>query len=573
MRRAVFGLVALVLLTGCSSLPESGPVTPGSADGTPAANRGVYFDPPPPRPGDEPEQIVQNFLVAMTASPLQTTVAREYLTAEAGESWNPAETLVYSGVTAETSVDSVEIDLHGAHRIDARGTWRGPLTAPEARLTIPVEQEDGEWRIAQAPNALIVPDYQFAQAFRAAQVPWFDPSGAIIVPEPVFVGTGDSLATAMVRSLLKGPAEGLESVVRTYVPEGLTATSVPVDAEGEADVRLSGTMPRMEADALDRLVAQFAWTLRQVPGITRFTVTVDDLPLTLPGGVTQFPVQQGSEYDPVGLVAGADLFALAKGGGLLMGAGNGFARTSGAADELAPGWRSLAVEPSGARAAGVTADGRGVQVASVLQNEGVETLATQATDLAEPAWDALGNLWLIDRTSAGALVMLAGGDAPRRYRSRGLSGEQVRTFLVSRDGSRLVAVVAGSGSDHLVTTRVRRDDRGRVTGLTPAQRVAMPQTGPVRIRDLAWRTPTRVAILFGSSREVSQVLTVSLDGSPNTPQTSVTTLRGDQRWLVGSPETTLPVYAVSREDAISLDDSDRGLRLGDAKPSTVTYGG
>lgn len=578
MKQTVAGLLAALVViaaAGCTSLPESGPVVSGGSKDTGVETRGVYFDPPPPRPGASPEAIVENFLVAMTAAPLQTAVARLHLTREAAERWDPSQTFVYGGFTADASPGEVVVHLQDAHRIDARGTWRGELSEEQATLRFPVALEDDEWRIARAPNALILPDSQFEQAFRPVQVTWFDPSGSILVPEPVHVAGGESLSTALVRSLLLGPPPSLDGVVRTYLPEGLTASSVPVTPEGEADVRLSGTLPSLSGGALDRLVTQLAWTLRQVPGITSFRVTVGELPLTLPGGIMEFPIEHGSEYDPVGLVAGDPLYARARTGGLVSGPPAGLVPVRGAAWEAARGWRSLAVEPSGSRAAGVTEDGTAVELAPVRDSEVPSTqVASGAEDLLPPAWDVLGHLWLVDRRREGALVMLvAPGGRLRPFRSAGLSGQAVRGFLVSRDGSRLVAVVSDPSGDRLVEARVRRDDDGRVMGLTSARDIDLTHLGDIRVRDLAWRSPTAVSVLFGTSSDVSQVRTVSVDSGPGAQQTSVTTIRGHARWLVGSPDVTLPMYAVSREEALPLVEDRPVPRLGGVDLSTLTYVG
>ena len=55
-----------------------------------------------------------------------------------------------------------------------------------------MDREDGEWRIAKAPDALIVPRTWFAPRFRQVSLYFFDPTGQILVPEPVFVPSGGS---------------------------------------------------------------------------------------------------------------------------------------------------------------------------------------------------------------------------------------------------------------------------------------------------------------------------------------------------------------------------------------------
>ncbi len=95
----------------------------------------------------------------------------------------------------------------------------------------------------------------------------------------------------------------------------------------------------------------------------------------------------------------------------------------------------------------------------------------------------------------------------------GLAGEDVSAFDVSRDGSRVVAVVEGRSGDHLVIARVIRGANGKVQGLTRAVDLPLAQAGVDEIRDLAWRTPDSLAVLTGPTPQSSQVLLALVDGS------------------------------------------------------------
>jgi hypothetical protein len=95
----------------------------------------------------------------------------------------------------------------------------------------------------------------------------------------------------------------------------------------------------------------------------------------------------------------------------------------------------------------------------------------------------------------------------------GVTGERVRSFILSRDGSRLVAVVSRDGREQLVQVRVERDDAGRVRGTTPAAPLRVPEVDDARIRDVAWRTPGVVAVLTRPSENTSRVLLAKIDGS------------------------------------------------------------
>ena len=101
--------------------------------------------------------------------------------------------------------------------------------------------EDGEFRIAAAPDALIVPESWFEQRFRQVSLYFFDPTAEILVPEPVFVPRGEQLATTLIKGLLRGPSPELARVSRSFIPPGLTfGLSVPVSDDGVADISLQG---------------------------------------------------------------------------------------------------------------------------------------------------------------------------------------------------------------------------------------------------------------------------------------------------------------------------------------------
>ena len=96
----------------------------------------------------------------------------------------------------------------------------------------------------------------------------------------------------------------------------------------------------------------------------------------------------------------------------------------------------------------------------------------------------------------------------------GVTGRAVQEILVSRDGSRLVAVLRGRKVDRVLASRIQHDDTGRVLSLTTPQVLSLPDEGAARIRDVGWRSPTTVSVLSDISDDFSQVRTFSVDGSP-----------------------------------------------------------
>ena len=143
----------------------------------------------------------------------------------------------------------------------------------------------------------------------------------------------------------------------------------------------------------------------------------------------------------------------------------------------------------------------------------------------------------------------------------GFTGRRLTELIVSRDGSRLVAVVRTGKADRVVSVRVRHDSAGAVIGFTRPQVLPEPAEGTARIRDIAWRSPTTVSVLRDIITEgLSQVRTVSVDGAPGEISTGgTTTLRGRIRTLVSTPVDLVEAYAVAGRSVFALTRPERSV--------------
>ena len=566
-RRAGFAAVLLLALalavSGCVRMPQSGPVVETQSGGALDDEPGIFIDPRPPQQGASAPEIVKGFLDAMTATPVQTNVAKQFLTKDAQASWNPeSRTITYADASPPRprgGASRVSVTLTGADQLDARGAWRGRLPHSDQVVEFPMTMENGEYRIAQAPNALIVPESWFEQRFREVSLYFFDPTAQILVPEPVFVPRGEQLATTLIRGLLRGPHPGLERVSRSFIPPGLTfGLSVPVSADGVADISLKGEAGPQTAQAIELMLAQFAWTLRQEPAIRALRVSIGGQQIQLPGGVSEVSVDQGAAYDPTGFQASSLLYGL-RDGRLVSGTAGALDAVDGPFGERPYGLRSIGVNLDATQVAGVSRDGRTVLLGPVRGPAAdVRQVVSGATDLLRPAWDFSDRLWLVDRTPQGARVSYVERNRPTIVDVPGVSGRSVHSFLVSRDGSRLAAVVHRSGGDTLMVSRIRHDDQGRVLGATPAQRISWEGAGRLRIRDIGWQNPTTIAVLHVLTGELSQVRTIAVDGSPPGLDSLATTLRGRVLSLASSPVEAESLYAVTRSNLIDLSSSEGG---------------
>jgi hypothetical protein len=576
---AVIALLLAALLSGCVSMPVDGPVVETGSDGGVASELGPYIDPKPPEPGATRADVVRGFLAAMQATPIQTNTAREFLSSDAADAWRPEEKITYVGTPRVREAGTgVSLALTDPDRLDARGAWQGPLPRADRRIQLPMAFEDGEWRIDKAPDALIVPEPWFANRYRVVSLYYFDPTAKILAPEPVFVQSGKQLATALTQALLLGPSEGLDKVVQSFIPAGLTVNlSVPISEDGTAEIALKGDAGTLTSKTIELMLIQLAWTLRQDPSIESIKVSINGDPLPLPGGVSSYSVSSGPEYDPAGFQSSPLLYGLHN-GLVASGAGATLEPVSGPLGQDAYGLRSVGVNLSASKVAAVTDDGHTVLQAPISENDdgSVQPVKTSGTDLLPPAWDAGGRLWLVDRTATGAVVSWVGArdGAVRTVEVPGVSGRRVRSFVVSRDGTRFLAVVRRAGGDVLLVSRIAHDHGGRVLWATPARPIAGGTESDLPVRDVAWRTPTALAVLspFPGTTDLVQVRSASVDGSPATDGSS-TTVRGRLQTLAGSPADDEPLLGLARRSMTNLSSADRSAIPLPARTTAITYVG
>ncbi|MFC5729596.1 MULTISPECIES: LpqB family beta-propeller domain-containing protein [Nocardioides] len=561
----LIALLAATTLAGCMDLPDEGPVVESGVTEERDGRRASGIDARPPADGASRTQVVTGFLDAMTAWPIQTSVAKEYLTEEAAEQWNPErETIVYGdSLPAREVGGEVTVQLTDADGLDSIGSWRGPLPESELTLQFQVTVEDGEYRIFQPPDALVVPASWFQQRYRQVSLYYFDPVAQILVPEPVFVPVGDQLATTLVSALLDGPPPRASGVVRTFIPAGLSVgLSVPVDDEGVADITLVGDAPLVSPEEAELMLAQLAWTLKQDTAITAVRVTIGDADLPLPGGASTYSVDSAQDFAPSGAGATTLLFALS-GGRLLWGSNDSLLPVTGPFGGLGLGIVSVAARPDGELVAAVDRDGTRVRVAPVRDvPEGArpQTVLSGGTRFARPTWDDAGRLWLLDRRRGGAVVWLVEDGVAREVRVRGVTGERAHQLIASRDGTRLVSVVRTSEGDEVLGARVVIGSSGRVARVR--EPFVIRPAEDTRIVDVAWTSPIRVALLTPTSpRTLYEVDIVAADGAAVAIDTLSTIVAGPVLGIAGTPTPEAPTFAVFGDhylDVVTQEQYDTG---------------
>ena len=244
-------------------------------------------------------------------------------------------------------------------------------------------------------------------------------------------------------------------------------------------------------------------------------------------------------------------------------------------EEVDHGLRSVSVNLDASEAAGVSADGTSLVRAPVLDDPDARLRTIpRGTDLLPPAWDFTDRLWLVDNTSDGARISYREGREFSNLRVPGVSGRTVRSFLVSRDGTRYVAVVRGAGGDTLRAGRILVDGQGRVDKAGPSRKIPVEGVDRARITDIAWISPTSVLVLRPVSQDppLFEVRTVAVDGAPTTAEALTTSVSGRVVALAASADTSTTPYAVTPEELVDLN-TGAAIPLPEGRVTAIDYVG
>lgn len=519
LRAALLGVLMLVC-AACVSIPDSSPVSKadnvgGNEESPPLSNTA-----PGPQPGADPAEIVNGFFQAMLSSPQSSAVARQFLTPAAAVSWDPrASTVVYTGpgvLTESGNVISVELQQLGS--MDDRGEWStAPRGAQEVISSLRLQKVDDEWRISNPePGTFIDSDY-FDRNYLALSLYFIDPTQQWLTPAPVHLVRGDATATTLVSDLLLGPSPELSGVATSAAPPGTHLDSaVSISPTGVAQVPLSSEFLLLNEDDRGLFAAQLAWTLRQLPAVEWVEIVVDGAPVKIEGVDQEFRVDAFAGRDPAGIATDRRLYALAR-TGLVAVEPTDVTEVSGPIGQVR-GARSAAVNPNGQLGALVTENGRRVLVGGMTS--GSDQTPTSwfdaGTSLLRPSWDQHGVLWLVDRTGkdGGARIWAVTEGRRRQIEVAGLTGEDIRSFGVSSDGVRLAALVRNGDTPQLLVAVIDRSaDNAADVSLRAPQEVRPAQFTLSSMTDLAWKSPTSLAVLGNFPGGDMLPYTIAIDGS------------------------------------------------------------
>ena len=494
-RSAAVAVVGVGLVAGCAAMPTSGPIV-GDDRQVQGEAPAVYAPPDPPTSGDSEMAIVDGFIDAMGSYEPNYDVARLFLTPEAGASWDPtAGATVYEGAKPAMS-------RLGDGRVQLTPTVVGTLGADGAftqrstesrTFEMQLQQVDGEWRISTPPDGLLISDLNFRRVFRPYDIYFFDPTRQVLVPDPVYIPRATRApATAVARSLLRGPTEWLAPAVWTAFPEGarLGVDSVPVD-DGTATVELGPQARETSPEERAYMAAQLTWTLTRVDGVEQVEITAGDTPLTS-GDSSSASVDDHRDVDPSVTQSELPVYAVSPEGAVRVDGADEvpLAGPLGSSTDI----RELAVDPSGDRGAVVNSAGTTLSVVE-LNGRSDPVPMLEGVDLTSPVWDRRDTVWALDLDDAGRRVPVATvGGAAVTVSVAELGNQSVDRLEPSPDGMRVAVVIGERAYVGLIIRDVEASSQLQIT-----DRRLLPIEGDVI--DVAWRGPGEVAVLVEEATE------------------------------------------------------------------------
>jgi hypothetical protein len=502
MRSKIIGgiLVGALTLSGCAGIPTSSQVYYGEEISEDTSTQFVRVIARPPNRNMSPEEIVRGFLDACADPSENYGIARQYLAIESAEIWNPLTGIeIYESSTIEVAVDSTNLTV-GASKIGTiSDTGRYQSGDPGGQISKSFElakDPGGQWRILNLSDGILLSSGDVDRSFRSFPIYFFNTDLTSLITDSLLVPVSNSgAATSLVRSLLEGPSAYLSPVATSAFPVGTTLTygSVPI-LNGIAQVDLSKEILGANEVTRRALSAQLVWTLSALANVSAVQISVSGQPFVLSNLGSLQTLQDWQSLSPL---PDSDLITLN-----VIRIENIFS-VDGEIETLkfvspAP-LAFVSTNPDDTMVATVSADRKSLQV--IRASDSKFRLVAQGDEISKPTWDQDGNIYFSD---FGQGVREVSSDGSLRVVAVDVTtlgtSEQVKQVAVSSDGVR-VAVVLSDGTQDVIAVGAifKTADETRIIGLHRIERSI------TSVRDIAWSSPTSIAVL-GSDESTSELL-------------------------------------------------------------------
>ena len=501
MRRSLLALASgmLVLaLAGCIGIPTSGGVNDGPVIDDQASPEFIPL-PSDPVPGSSQDQILADFMLAVGGPQSGYAVAKKYLTSSLATTWNPdASAIIRTGNQTVQSIDDLTKSYSFVSRanVNELGQYTEERDASPQTLTFQFAQEDGEWRISQAADGIVLSQSAFTTAFRAQALYFFDPSYSYLVPDVRWFPARQSSSVRIVQALLAGPPSWLQQAVITAFPDATTLGVGGITPEsGGVVVDLSTEALTSNEQGRDRMRQQLVATL-DTPNVS---LTVRGLELATPNASGN-RAEVNPRVEPSVLV-GAD-------GDFGFDGGSGIVPLPGITDQVVASGATGASLSSDKQAAALRGPDGSVSVA--LSGGSAPVVLDPAPGHATPSIDPFRYVWAASASTASTLTTYDLNGVEHGIQSGLAADSGILSLDVSRDGTRLLVLLTTPVGPRLVLAGIIRQDNVPI-GL--GELIDLP-IGTERQLDAAWVDDRTVATV-STDGEASAIITAYEIGGPS----------------------------------------------------------
>ncbi|WP_315105920.1 LpqB family beta-propeller domain-containing protein [uncultured Microbacterium sp.] len=523
LRAAAVAVVAL-LLPACAGLPTSGDVAVGLELGESPDDVDVLPVASGPIAGAGPEEIVEGFLEAGITTSDNWATAREFLAPSLQRSWRPsAGVSIDAGAEARTLTSNVADDqvedadeaevqvlLELVASVDDSGAYSGAPGDSSIPFAL-ARDEDGEWRITQAPDGVVIDEARFPNVFEGYSLQWFDAGWSRLVPDIRWFPRRQSPATTVTQALVAGtPAEWLDPAVQTAFPADvqLAQDAVLITAQ-VAEVSLTRPAAGLDRTTLARMRTQLQATLRAAGvNVTQVRFSVDGR--ALDAGVVELA---DSTPEPGTLVLKDGVFGRIVGDEIAS-----IPAISPQIQSVSQPIEAIDVAADDASAALQLDDGHVYLVGKSSRDE-----LDARPGLVQPSLDPYGYVWSVPAGAPQAVQAVGPDVVAHKVAGAWPSASSISDLRVAADGARVAAVIVVGGQRWLAVASVVRDGSGVPTDLgemRPLLQLTEASTG------LAWLGPDRLAVLTDSSTPRLLVQPVGGPGSAETAPSDAASVAG-----------------------------------------------
>ena len=553
--------LAVGLMSSCAAVPDGGIVTSATIAQRGGQQAGfVQVIPSGPQPNWDPGAIVTGFLLASSNFTNNDAIAREYLTPAAAKAWRPPSSVIEFAdmpvvTTGSVQPNTVTLRVTGNElgTISEDGQYRAAEEgASQGAFDVTVVHVNGQWRIANPPNVLLLSKTEISRTFRSRDLYFFDPSLSVLVPDPVYVpagATSQQLVAHLVAALQQGPQGWLATGTKTAFPPGTSLLGTSVTGS-TATVNLGGRVAATGVQQREYMAEQLLQTLTSVPAyappdagsVQSVVFEINGKPLRLSCTTGQPPALQNGPgcAGPVPETGSRAYFIDSKGRVATLFGSPPDSPVPGPAGTGQVAFQQIAVSPDQLSIAGVVG---GTLYTGGLTQNGSLTRRLAVTRITALSWDSTGGLWVagqigqrtrvwwLDRAGHPALVDVPSAIGP------------VTALRVAPDGVRMTIVAGPAAGARLWLAAINRS--GSQVAIGPP--VPIGTDVPGQLSDLTWYDTGDVIALTQLSSG-SELYEVPVDGGQSRPIatesetvsiTASSAVSGDGRLVAGRSDGTL----------------------------------